>query len=170
MIQIDGMNVYALYWYNDGMSMLMHRIKELYDESLVKVFHKDLRYSLAWKYRKSYKVCVPSSNEKTSERGFHAVIGMFKPWDVHNDFEKDDVKQSLKSALDRRRIKEAIKLKHPSSNKHTNIVLVDDVCTTGSSLKACYDLLKNDENSVAIVVLAMHTIWDTQGSLTIKKK
>ena len=148
----------------------MHRIKELYDESLVKVFHNDLRYSLAWTYRKSYKVCVPSSEMKTQERGFHAVQGMFEPWSVQNAFVKEDVKQSLKSALDRRLIANAIKLKDPSIRKNRKILLVDDVCTTGSSLKACYDLLKNEENSVSIVVLALHTSWDLNGSLTIKKK
>ncbi len=169
-IKVDDMEVYALYWYNEGMSELMHRIKELYDESLVKVFHNDLRASLTWKYRKSYKVCVPSSNLKTQERGFHAVKGMYEPWAVQDDFVKEDVKQSLKSALDRRLIANAIKLKDPNIRKHRKILLVDDVCTTGSSLKACYDLLKSDENSVMIVVLALHTSWDHKGSLTIKKK
>ncbi len=148
----------------------MHRIKELYDESLVKVFHNDLRYYLAWKYRKNYKVCVPSSEMKTRERGFHAVQGMFEPWDVQDTFVKEDVKQSLKSASDRRLIANAIKLKDPSIRKHHKILVVDDVCTTGSSLKACHDLLMNEGNSVSIVVLALHTSWDHKGSLTIKKK
>ena len=169
-INVDGLSVYALYWYNEGMSELMHRIKELYDESLVKVFHNDLRYYLAWKYRKCYKVCVPSSEMKTQERGFHAVQRMYEPWSVQDAFVKEDVKQSLKSALDRRLIANAIKLKDPSIRKHRKILLVDDVCTTGSSLKACHDLLKNEENTVSIVVLALHTSWDQKGSLTIKKK
>lgn len=138
----------------------MHRIKELYDESLVKVFHNDLRIRLAWKYRKSYKVCVPSSYLKTQERGFHAVQGMYKPWDVQDDFAKEDVKQSLKSAFDRRMIADSIRLKHPSAAKHPHILLVDDVCTTGSSLKACHDLLKTEANKVSIMVLALHTSWD----------
>lgn len=148
----------------------MHRIKEFYDESLVKVFHNDLRYRMAWKYRKSYKVCVPSSEMKTRERGFHAVQGMFEPWDVQDAFVKEDVKQSLKSALDRRLIANAIKLKDPNTRKYRKILLVDDVCTTGSSLKACHDLLKNEETTVSIMVLALHTSWDQKGSLTIKKK
>lgn len=159
-IRVEDMEVYALYWYNEGMSALMHRIKELYDESLVKVFHNDLRFTLTWKYRKSYKVCVPSSCLKTQERGFHAVLGMYKPWDVQDDFVKEDVKQSLKSASDRRMIAESIKLKHLSAPMHPHILLVDDVCTTGSSLKACYDLLKNEKNKVSIMVLALHTSWD----------
>ena len=113
---------------------------------------------------------MPSSEMKTRERGFHAVQGMFEPWDVQDAFVKEDVKQSLKSASDRRLIANAIKLKDPSIRKHRKILLVDDVCTTGASLKACYDLLKNEENSVSIVVLALHTSWDLNGSLTIKKK
>ena len=169
-INIDGMNVYALYWYNEGMSALMHRIKSLYDESLVKVFHNDLRFALAWKYRKSCKVCVPSSSQRTQKRGFHAVQGMFKPWDVLDVFVKEDVKQSLNSAQDRRRIADAIQLKHANRCAHPHVLLVDDVCTTGSSLKACHDLLKNEENRVSIVVLALHTSWDRNGSLTINKK
>jgi predicted amidophosphoribosyltransferase len=83
---------------------------------------------------------------------------------------KEDVKQSLKSALDRRLIANAIKLKDPIARDHPHILLVDDVCTTGSSLKACHDLLKNEETTVSIMVLALHTSWDQKGSLTIKKK
>ena len=64
----------------------------------------------------------------------------------------------------------AIKLKDPNTRKYRKILLVDDVCTTGSSLKACHDLLKNEENTISIVVLALHTSWDQKGSLTIKKK
>ena len=169
-IHVDGLSVYALYWYNEGMSTLMHRIKALYDESLVKVFHKDLQYAMAWKYRKSYKVCVPSSDVKTKERGFHAVQEMFKPWDVQDDFVKKDVKQSLQTAQDRRLIADSIHLKHSNIVHHSHILLVDDVCTTGSSLKACHDLLKTEVNSVSIVVLALHTSWRLSGSLTIKKK
>lgn len=169
-IQVQGMDIYALYWYNEGMSALMHRIKELYDESLVKVFNNDLHTTLAWKYRMCYKVCVPSSIEKTNERGFHAVMGMYKPWHVNNDFVKADVKQSLQHADARRKIAHSIVLKNKHVMNHAHILLLDDVCTTGSSLKACYDLVKTAENRVSIMVLALHTSWDKHGSLTINKK
>ena len=168
--QVQGMDVYALYWYNEGMSTLMHRIKELYDESLVKVFHKDLRNPLVWKYRKCYKVCVPSSIEKTRERGFHVVMGIFKPWNLNDDFVKADVKQSLMHVEARRKIADSIELKNKHVKNHAHILLLDDVCTTGSSLKACSDLVKTAENKVSIVVLALHTSWDKQCSLTINKK
>jgi predicted amidophosphoribosyltransferase len=158
---VNGLKVYALYQYNDVMEKWMYQIKESKDETLGKCFIYGLSNKMNKAYRGYVLVTVPSSIEKTEERGFHAVQKMFASFDcVKRDcFIKDDIKQSKLNRLERQQINSSIHLSDPSVKQLSKLLIVDDVCTTGASLKACVDLLQTEHNQIKICVIALHEMW-----------
>ena len=164
---VEGLTVHTIYQYNDVLEKWMYQIKESKDETLGKCFLYDLSRKIEKAYRGYILVMVPSSIEKTQERGFHAVSKMFESVKIDkvNCFIKDNIKQSKLKRTERQHIIDSIHLIDSSIKACQKILLVDDVCTTGSSLKACYQLLKTDENKVDILVIAMNEAWIQKSSM-----
>jgi ComF family protein len=164
---VEGLTVHTIYQYNDVIEKWMYQIKESKDETLGKCFLYGLSRKIEKAYRGYILVMVPSSIEKTQERGFHAVSKMFESvkLEKRDCFRKDNIKQSKLNRTERQHILDSIHLIDSSIKTYQKILLVDDVCTTGSSLKACYQLLKTDENKVDILVIAMNDAWIKKSSL-----
>jgi len=164
---VEGLNVHTIYQYNDTLEKWMYQIKESKDETLGKCFLYGLSRKIEKAYRGYILVMVPSSIEKTQERGFHAVSKMFESvkLEKRNCFRKDNIKQSKLKRTERQHILDSIHLIDSSIKDNQKILLVDDVCTTGSSLKACYQLLKTDKNKVDILVIAMNDAWIKKSSM-----
>jgi len=157
-VQVLGETVYAYYEYDSFFEKLIYQVKENKDETLAPVFLHP--YVRDFRKRCLHKtlVLVPSSLKKLESRGFDALRCMIQAvdMDVICPFEKDDIKQSQRNVVQRSKIKNHIRLIHPEWIIGKDIVLIDDVCTTGYSLKACIDLLKPLVNSIIVIVLAMH--------------
>ena len=164
---VNGLEVFAFYQYNKVLEKWMYQFKENKDETLGKCFLFNLKHRLEREYRDYVLVMVPSSTEKTLERGFHALSSLFSSINLkrNNCFIKDNIKQSKQSRLKRLDIKDSIHLVDPSIRLCSKILLVDDVCTTGSSLRACYDLIKTDVNEVKICVVGLNESWIKMGSV-----
>jgi len=157
-INVLDFHVYAYYHYDPFFEKLIFQIKESKDVTLAPVFlHPYVKHLRQMCLGKTL-VLVPSSNKKLKERGFEPLRLFYEALacEMICPFEKDDIKQSQRSNTMRSRIKNHIRLIHPEWIKDKDIVLLDDVCTTGNSLKACIDLIKPYVRSIKVVVLAYH--------------
>lgn len=155
---IDGIEWHVLYEYNEFIERLFFQYKEQKDIALSKVFLFDIKNKLK-KVEKKYNLCgMCSSSKKYLERGFDALFTIFKS---HNIFlyqplyKKKDVKQSEQTKEDRRLIKNIIERKQAYPLRKEKICLIDDVCTTGASMKKGCELLKPD----IVFIIAAHPLW-----------
>ncbi len=165
-IEIEGIQVKALYIYNDQASQWMMQIKEAHDKTLANVFVYPFVHKLRRQFKHKTIIIVPSSNHKTQERTYHALKEMFDCLHIEliDAFNKEDVKQSKGGKIERKNIAKYISLKDDSI-KYGPIVLIDDICTTGESLKACIHLLRDHCESIECFVCCLHPLWLNKDTL-----
>ena len=83
-------------------------------------------------------------------------------------YKKKDIKQSSATKSQRSQIKNVLSLKQLYPLPKKKILLVDDVCTTGSTLLAAKPLIHPD----CMFVLAAHPLWilANQENIVVKSK
>lgn len=164
---IDGIEWYVLYEYNEYLERLFFQYKEQRDVVLKDLFLNDVKLSFS-----KYCVCaLCSSEEKRFFRGFEPIIDIFSGHNVcvYSPFyKKENVKQSSLSGRDREKIGEVLALKSLYPLPKKKIMVVDDVCTTGSTLRTAIALL----HPSFVFVLAAHSIWikEHQGCEIVSSK
>lgn len=157
-VPVMDFKVYAFYEYDALFEKMIFQVKESKDRALAPAF---LHPYLSWlkkRIQDKTVILVPSSAKKTKQRGFDSLKALYEGLgcELLCPFEKDDVKQSQRSWTQRSRIKRHVHLVHPEVIQGKDIVLLDDVCTTGFTLKACLELVSPYVKSVELVVLAVH--------------
>lgn len=154
---VQGIELYVLYEYNEFLERLFFQYKEQRDIVLKDVFLWNHRYLK--KYFKKYCVCtLCSSDEKRLKRGFEPAMDIFSCLNVpiYSPFyKKEDVKQSSQSKQGRSHIRDVLALKSLYSLPNKKILLVDDVCTTQNTLDAARALIHPD----CMFVIAAHPLW-----------
>lgn len=155
---IDGINYHVLYEYDDNMESFFFRYKEQRDIVLASAFLCLYRDKFR-KTMKRYKVCgVCSSDEKYHQRGFLPLEEIFNSLDIRIYFplyKQTDFKQSKHSKKERVQIEKVIQRKNMYPISLENILLVDDVLTTGATLHRACELLKPS----SVFVIAAHSLW-----------
>ena len=153
---IQDLSCIGFYVYDDVVKDMLLQYKEFMDEALYPVFmYPYIRY-LRNKYRGYTLVVLPSSDSAYRRRGFSHVEKMFSILGMKMvcPFVKDEVEQKHRSVQERKSIVEYIHLVGELPN--TPLLLVDDMCTTGSTLLACYKLLQNHPFRIEALVCCYH--------------
>ncbi|MGE8206887.1 phosphoribosyltransferase family protein [Heyndrickxia sp. NPDC080065] len=134
----------SLYEYNEFLKELIARFKFRGDYVLAKIFSQKIKNTLS---SMTYDVIIPIplSKERQQERGFNQAIALAHEAElqtaailtrIHSE------KQSKKSRQERIHIDQVFHLKDDTSMKGKNIILFDDIYTTGSTLRHAAKQLK----------------------------
>lgn len=160
--KLDGMPLHILYEYNETMESMIFQFKEGRDIALAPLFLYEDRKKIIDRYRHYTIVLLPSSQEKLRERGFQPVKEMLEkiPIPVVEPFYKlNHHKQSLQSFENRKKIDQVMQRNPAIKLPDTPLLLLDDVCTSGFSLKRAYDLIKEHTYRIEAFVLCAHPLF-----------
>lgn len=139
-LSLDGLT--SLYIYNEAMRDYLHQFKFLQDVALAAVFGNDLRSVLKGKVN---IVPIPMHPKKKSARTFAHVEELLKSARIPyiDILEKvDEESMGEKSKQERLAMSSLFKLKPNVTIKPEMYILVDDIYTTGTTLRHAAMLLK----------------------------
>ncbi len=152
---IDGL---SLYEYNETLKKLIFLYKGNRDYELKDVFLSYYVTFLRYKFKGYEIIYVPSYKDKVEERGFDHVRSMFECLNLKENskvIKLKDEKQSSKNYKERQKIEGLFKLENPELIRNKKILIVDDICTTGATLKEISKLINlNYPKDIKILVVA----------------
>jgi ComF family protein len=144
-VKIENIKGLLLYSYNDFTRSLILQIKANNDLELAKYILTPLKLFLKEKYKKYTLVPIPSTKSSNKARGFNHVEAIFSQLGlpVTNLFEKiDNYKQANIKFEMRNQVSNKINLINRAEIP-SKVVIIDDIITSGSSLKAVLSILKD---------------------------
>lgn len=156
--KVDGYKACTIYDYSPFIKNLIYLYKGCYDYELNEVFLNPFFQEIKLRYKGYKMIPIPSYEEDNQKRGFNHVLEAFKNIDVEvlPIIEKTaHHKQAELSSKDRSEIKKYLVLKERPDLSKTKVLLVDDIYTTGSTMKAAINLVeKLNPKTIRILVLA----------------
>lgn len=143
--KIDEYKALSLYHYDESTKSKIFQLKGCGDIELAQIFVKPYGLELNARFHDYTLVCLPSFEGDNQKRGFNHVEEMFnclklKKCDCLRKTEH--YKQSDQSYKKRHEVSKYIALKENIDLANKKILLVDDICTTGSSLRAALNLIE----------------------------
>ncbi len=154
--EFEGMKARYVYMYDDEkmsdlLSLKGMGIKEMSDALIL----PKTRRTLKRMYKDATFIYMPSNKEDDEERGFKHVEVLF------HDISKEGIyplekakkhKQALLKLQERRKIKEVLKVRDDFRIPTGKIVLVDDIISSGSTLRAAKELLGIRECEILVLL------------------
>ena len=156
-IRINRLKINSLYCYQGVTREMIIRYKELYDEALNPVFLYPYIKDLRRKYRGYVLVPVPSSDRNNRERGFRAVDELFANLDLPIAdvlYKKSDFDQKKADFHQRREIGKHLGIRNRELIAGKKVLLVDDVITSGATMRECHKLIGDDCRKVKGLVIS----------------
>ncbi len=154
-IRLSEVSVDSLYVYEGFIREMLIQYKELYDEALFPLFLYPHVEDIRKRYRGYTIVPVPSSRENNEKRGFRAVEKMFGILNmpmVEMLVKTDDHDQKNTDFSRRHEIISHLEIK-PVNVRNRKVLLVDDILTTGETVKAAATLLMRKGYRIKVLTL-----------------
>lgn len=152
--KLDNLEVESFYDYNSLFKDLLLQYKECYDEALKEIFLYDIKDYINIKYHGYKIILIPSTKKKLEERGFNHLDLIFNHLELKMEDGlkmKEELTQENKGYRERNNMINNYYYEGKSLNK---ALIVDDVCTSGSSLIGAYKVLSKKAKKVKAIVLA----------------
>ena len=155
---VDNHKATSLYDYNPFIRKLIYQYKGCYDYELHQVFLDRYAKEIKLRYLDRVIIPIPSYQNEDDQRGFNHVIETFKSIGLNmlNILEKTEKhKQAISSFKQRKEVYKYLELKsYPDLNKK-KVLVVDDVYTTGSTMKSAIHLIeKLNPKKIDVLVVA----------------
>lgn len=156
--KIDNIPALSLYDYDDTFKALLYQFKGCYDIELGQIFIEQYLLYLRFVYHGYVLVPMPSSKEDDIKREFNHVIESFKIMNLeflNILYKSERYKQSDQPHSERHKISKYLKVSDLKEVRNRKILLIDDVVTTGSTLKSAIKLIKKgNPKCIKILTLA----------------
>ncbi len=143
--KLDKITIEGLYLYTGKIRELLIQYKEYNDEALFPLFLYPYVKHLRKKYRDYSLVVMCSSKESILKRGFNhmeKMVDILRMEVIDVLYKSQDISQKHLSFKDREQIGKYLHLKNEQLLRGKKILLIDDVITSGSSIKAAYRLIR----------------------------
>ncbi len=154
--KVADLEVVSLFPYQDLIQQLLIRYKESKDIALHPLFLGAYRRWFLRKYRQHLGILVPSHPQAIARRGFNHLPLIFQNTIPLFDgvVKTSDQQQMRQSKAQRPLVNfELVKTINPSFEK---LVILDDVITTGASLRAMSRLFSSEKYSLSAFSIAFH--------------
>ena len=151
---LKDIDVEYFYDYNSSFRTLLLQYKECYDEALYDAFLYKIDNYINLRYFNYQLLLAPSSKRKKEKRGFDHLEKMFENVSlkrVEGLKIVKDINQQGKGLFQRSQMEDNYIYEGPYLNK---VLIVDDVSTTGSTIRGIYKAIKPYSKKIKILVLA----------------
>lgn len=162
--KVEGVKTIAVFEYNQKIKELLYQFKGCMDYELKDAFLTYYVDYLKLLFAGYYIICAPSFKEHDQRRGFNHVKEIFSSLNleyINCLIKTKDIKQADLSLDKRGDIYKYIEIDESVNLNGKKILLVDDVYTSGSTIKACLKLIKSkNPHKIRILLMSRRTIYD----------
>lgn len=155
---VDNHKATFLYDYNPFIRKLIYQYKGCYDYELHQVFLDRYAKEIKLRYFDRVIIPIPSYQNEDEQRGFNHVVETFKSIGLNmlNILEKTEKhKQALSSFKQRKEVYKYLELRSYPDLSKKKVLIVDDVYTTGSTMKSAIHLIeKLNPKKIDVLVVA----------------
>lgn len=164
--EIKGVKGISLFKYEGDIKKLIFQFKKCEDYGLKDVFLLKFKNYINIFYSNYVIIPIPSSKSQDKKRGYNhveAIYSSLKLKIIYPLKKKTDENQKDKTFEERIKTKDMFSFDDSIDIKNKNILLVDDVCTTGTSLKNAVSLLKTkNPRKIKIIVIAKRELTEEE--------
>ena len=148
----------AIYEYNDFIRQLVYQYKGCFDYELSASFISNFAKEIKFLFKDYLIIPIPSFIGDDEKRGYNHVFEIFKliGLKMHPILEKTEQhKQATSNVKGREKIYHYLRLIETPDLRKTKVLIVDDIYTTGSTIRAAINLVeKLNPKTIKVLVIA----------------